>query len=828
MSPALSPGARLVVVALCLMVCAVPLILPFGVYEPVFAPKFLALHLCIALACLGWLIQTRRNGSLSQPIRLGAAGYPLLCFLGVALLASPATLHPLDTLVELTNQAALFILLFVVANTFSLNCGLWIADHHPGRFTGSSPHPGTKNPIPKSEIRNPKSILPVLWSSALTGLAVALIGILQYHGLASPVEALIRALRSSGVTLFDIASGAPPSATFVNRNFAAEYLICAIPLSGLLFLTSRRLTALLLSGLSAALMGVFLVYTRTRASWVGLAGALLCLGGVLALWPGLRRPIWEALRSQMDPRKKALGAGLLVLFVALSALPPHSSVLPETKADIAYTAMSIFQEEKEAYRDHSQSERLAMWSTTLRMVADRPLLGVGPGGWKRVFAGYDRGTTVSPITFPRWSHNDYVEIASEYGLIGLGVYLWFLTAGFYCLTKMARRPDPFSRAAAPLFALSLLATLGDAFFAFPKAQPHAVMFLYLLLGIAAGATAGEGRRSKVEGRRLSFALRTSHFALRLLPALLLLVSLTAVTLSCKRVGFDRHYLNALYLGKVRKDWPAFLTEVQRALDHGVFRPHLLFFKGIGLQNLERYPEAEDAYRQALAYTPYAWFVHAGLGALYLQQGRLQDALAHCQTALSICPGALDVRSNLALIYQQKGDRQRARQEIQAVLQAAPADARSYHFLGNLYASTNQLDSAVVCYEQALRLDPAPQTHTNLADVYRAQGRLQEALPHYQKAIRSFPNNPNILWGLGLALEAAGQRPQAEALYRRAVSLRPDFAQAHFALGNALYESGNYQEAQSSYRTFLDLWRGDPSYARFAREQLIRCEEKSKK
>jgi len=790
------------------MVCAVPLVLPFGVYEPVFAPKFFVLHLCIALACLGWLIQTRRNGC-SQPIRLGAAGYPLLCFTGVALLSSPATLHPLDTLVELANQAALLALFLVVSSALT-----------------------------------PQGLRPVLGASAGAGLVVALIGILQYHDLASPVEALIRLLRDRGVTLFDIASGAPPSATFVNRNFAAEYLICAVPLSILLFLTARSRVTLLLSGLSATLMGVFLVYTRTRAAWVGLAGALLCLGGVLALWPGLRRPVWEALRSQIDRRKKTLGAGLLVLFVTLSALPPHTSVLPETKTGVVYTAASIFQEDKEAYRDHSQGERLAMWGTTLRMVADHPLLGVGPGGWKRLFAGYDRGTTVSPITFPRWPHNDYVEIASEVGLIGLGVYLWFLAAGLYCLLKMARRPDPFSRTAAPLFALSLLAVLGDAFFAFPKAQPHAAMFFYLLLGIAAGATAGKEKSERESGRvgewekilspfRLLLFLPFSHSGKGgrvrpVVPVLLLLVSLTATSLSWRRIGFDRHYLNALYLGKVRRDWPAFLSEVRRALDHGTFRPHLLFFKGIGLQNLERYPEAAEAYRQALVYTPYAWFVHAGLGALYLQQGRLQDALTHCQTALSICPGALDVRSNLALIYQQKGDRQRARQEIQAVLQAAPTDARSYHFLGNLYASTNQLDSAVVCYEQALRLDPTPQTHTNLADIYRTQGRLRDALPHYQKAIQSFPHNPNVLWGLGLALEAVGQRPQAEALYRRAVALRPDFPQAHFALGNALYASGSYQEARSAYRTFLDLWRGDPSYARFAQEQLTRCEERSKK
>lgn len=777
-------------VALCLMICAVPLILPVGVYEPVYAPKFFALHLCIALACLGWLLQSRWGRNLrpiSSPLLL-----PALCYMAVALLSAPATTHPLDTAVELLNQAALLILCCVAASALTFQ-GLRL----------------------------------VLGVSAGAGLVVGLLGILQYHDLAAPVAALLQVFQGYGVTLFDIASAAPPSATFVNRNFAAEYLICAIPLAILSFLTARSRAALLGSGLSATLMGVLLVYTRTRAAWVGGIGALVCVGGLLAFWPGLRLPVLEALRSGLDRQKQRLALGFLILFLLLSSLPPRASVLPQTKTDVAYTAMSIFQEDNEAYRDHSRGERMAMWGTTLRMVADHPLIGVGPGGWKRIFAGYDRGTSISPITFPRWPHNDYIEIASEVGLIGLGVYLWFWAAGFYCLMKMAQGPDPFLRTAAPLFALSLLATLGDAFFAFPKAQPQAVMFPYLLMGIAAGATAGEKEKGMLVPRSPAEAYRGAAF-LRLIPFLLLLVSLTAAALSWKRIGFDRHYLNALYLGKVRKDWPAFLAEVQRALDHGTFRPHLLFFKGIGLQNLERYPEAAEAYRQALVYTPYAWFAHAGLGSVYLQQGRLQDALTHCQTALSICPTALDVRSNLAMIYQQNGDFTRARQEIQAVLQANPQDARAYHYTGNLYAATNQLDSAAVSYERALRIDPTPQTHTNLADIYRAQGRLREALPHYQKAIRSFPDNPNILWGLGLALEDSGQGQQAEALYRRAIALRPDFPQAHFALGNALYASGNYGEARSAYRSFLDLWRGDPSYTRFAQEQLTRCEEKSRK
>ena len=205
-------------------------------------------------------------------------------------MSAPATTHPMDTVVELCNLGTLVILFFIVANTITLN-----------RFE------------------------PVLWGFTFAGMVVALIGILQYHNIA----------------FLRIPSNALPSATFGNRNLAAEYLICVIPISGFLFLILRRGAGLFVCGLSTTLMGVFLVYTRTRGAWLGAGGAVLFVGGLLAFCPALRRPIFEAVRSEMDRRKWSIVSGFLVLFVLLSSLPPYRDLdsfegkalrrLPETK-----------------------------------------------------------------------------------------------------------------------------------------------------------------------------------------------------------------------------------------------------------------------------------------------------------------------------------------------------------------------------------------------------------------------------------------------------------------------------------------------------------------
>ena len=753
-------GVYFVVGPLCLMVSAVPLIYLPGLYAFVWAPKHLVLNFCIALTCLGWIVhilRLRRVSLVSTPLFL-----PLICFLGVAVLSAPGSTHPLDTLTELSKNAALVVLLVVVANSLSL-----------------------------------EQIRPILWASSATGLVVGMVGVLQYHGLA----------------VSWIPSAAPPSATFGNRNFAAEYLICAIPLSILLFLTSSRKTPVLLSGLSTTLMGVFLIYTRTRSAWVGAGGAVLLVGGLLSAMPGLRRSIFEALSSEINRRKSVLAFGFLFLFIVLSLLPPQRSIeakLSPSKADVLTTARSILQ------RDVGVDYRFSTWRATLRMIADHPLLGVGPGGWKRAYPHYDRGVTNTPGMVMNNLHNDYLWIASENGLIGLGTYLWFLFAGFLCLFRMARDPEKLTRVAALMFSLSLLAYLGDAFLNFPRDWPHAAMFPHLILGVAAASTSQ---------RQIEIRSRTNGL---LLVVVLLLVPLCAGTLSWRWVWFDRHYLMANYWGKTRTEWPTLLAETQRALEYGSFRPHILVLKGDALKHLERPREAEAAYREALSLAPYHWQAHESLGSLFLQQGRIEEAMDHCRKVLALCPSSTDSRNNLGVIFLERGDMDRAAEEFQKVLNVDAEDAGVHFNLGNTYLAQERFGDAVEEYLEVFRIDPGfRKAHLNIAVAYQKKGDYQEAIENYLRIAEIEPENASVHWGLGLALEKLGKLKDAEGAFRKAISLQPGISEVHLSLGNFLYTQRRYQDAIEAYRSYLEVAQGDKTQLQFVKDRIEVCKGRIK-
>lgn len=760
-------GNRITLGALVLMVFAIPFAyLPFPliytepIYEYSLIPKRFIFHICISIALLGWLVQAgfaRQLRCIASPIIL-----PLFCFLGVSLLSTLSSTHPLDSLVELTHQIALTCLVLVTANTLSS-----------------------------------KNFILLLKTNAATGLALALIGILQYQNLA-----------------FDnLPTNGMPSATFGYRNFAAMYLICSIPLTALLSLVTSSKFAFFLSWISTILMGVFLIYTRTRGAWVGLTLALIIVGFIILLSPHLRILFLNTIPFKSISGKKFLLLGSITLFTYLAILPVQfvdTSLqrFDGKKTGIASTVISITEK-------LGDKGRRAMWNNTCRMIADYPLLGVGPGGWKRIYPFYDKGAMIRSNSSPKRPHNDYLWIASEHGILGLSIYIWLLISTFRSLLILSRHPKRFWRITAPFFAISLLGILGHAAFSFPKEQPQVTMFTYLLLGIIAKATS-PNQYTRPSG--------TSAFSML---GLLFVILLSATELSRRQIGFDKHYLKTLW-AEDRLDWSTAYIEADAAIKYGTFRPHILVIQGRVKQNQRSYKDAEMNYHQALNYEPFSWNAHNGLGIIYKHQKKTRKAFFHFQSALDIFPSSTQIRINLGTLYKSLGDTSRAELEYRKVLLNFPNNPSANNSMGNIYKAKGDLDSALVSYQKAIANKPNfYQAHYNLADLYRKSNLLKNAIGHYKTAARLSPDEPEIFWLLGKTFETQGNFKEAKSAYQKSVALHPHFANVYFDFANLLFSFNHYLEARNMYHVFLNLWEGESKFNKFSEDRIIECNKKLK-
>jgi O-antigen ligase len=84
----------------------------------------------------------------------------------------------------------------------------------------------------------------------------------------------------------------------------------------------------------------------------------------------------------------------------------------------------------------AEKMRWILWEAGLRVVADHPWTGIGPGNFKPVVARYYEDPETTP---PHVAHNTYIETAAELGLPGLGILLACLISTLASLEHLRRR-----------------------------------------------------------------------------------------------------------------------------------------------------------------------------------------------------------------------------------------------------------------------------------------------------------------------------------------------------------------------------------------------------
>jgi tetratricopeptide (TPR) repeat protein len=91
------------------------------------------------------------------------------------------------------------------------------------------------------------------------------------------------------------------------------------------------------------------------------------------------------------------------------------------------------------------------------------------------------------------------------------------------------------------------------------------------------------------------------------------------------------------------------------------------------------------------------------------------------------------------------------------------------------------------------------TETNLAAALQENGRIDEALVHYRRAIAIESGYAPAYNNLGTALRASGRVGEAIDAYERSLQKLPDYPDAHYNLANALLEQGRSDEAAAHLR-----------------------------
>lgn len=95
------------------------------------------------------------------------------------------------------------------------------------------------------------------------------------------------------------------------------------------------------------------------------------------------------------------------------------------------------------------------------------------------------------------------------------------------------------------------------------------------------------------------------------------------------------------------------------------------------------------------------------------------------------------------------------------------------------------------------------SENNIAVALQADGRYDEAIAHYRRALALRPEYAPALNNLGTTFRAAGRLDDAIATLEQALARRADYPDAHYNLANALTDAGRPGEAVAHFRRALE-------------------------
>jgi len=406
-----------------------------------------------------------------------------------------------------------------------------------------------------------------------------------------------------------------------HKNQLAIFLFLSIPFSALGVISLekyQKIPAIISLAGSLALILVL----QTRSVWVGLSVTVLILG----------------FANSSDIKKTLRSLPRLWLIAGISL--------------ICITAYFLYVTSEFTLEPNTLNARLQIWKNSILIFLDHPLLGVGSGNWKFVFASYGLGEHAEDIVngvriFQR-PHNDFLWILSETGIVGFSLYAILLGSILYNSMKYFREISNREEKRNCMLILSIVVGyLVISFFTFPKERIEHIVLFNILLGLLHYQTNNYVLRFK--------GGKVTPVILKAITVLLLAGFLIIGVLRMKGDYYMQKWLeanksrnNELALEMLMKAQSAFFTIDFLAIP-------IKWYEGLAHVSDQEFDKALEAFEDAYHINPNCLIVLNNLGSAYEMSGDRENAKLYYQKAIKISPNYDDARLNLASILYNEGN-----------------------------------------------------------------------------------------------------------------------------------------------------------------------------
>jgi O-antigen ligase len=546
--------------------------------------------------------------------------------------------------------------------------------------------------------------------------------------------------------------GPNPASTFVNRNFFAEFLVCTLPFSVYLLVRARNSATVALLAFSIGFNLVAMFMTGTRS-------ALLAFFALLVVVPVI---LWRyrqhlALAHWNSGTRILAGGVLLATVVGLGLIGTGNPKLIEENrvegrglnALERSFARARSMTQAEEYTERSFSVRWVMWQATGRMIAKRPLSGVGAGAWEVDIPLYQ--AEGAQLETDYYVHNEILQLLAEYGLAGwvflLGLLTYLARAAWrtWCLKGEDARAEGLLRATtlAGLLAFLIVSNAG-----FPWRMASTGALFALFLAILAASDARLAQRGWTAAARLPWKPVFSQAAAVLsIGCLALAAFITQQAMACESliVRATKIALSVSQSGDYNNPkWTAQREDMLRMLKEGIdINPHYRKITPMVADELAKWGDWSNAvwiWESVLGSRPYVTAIMSNVARGYAQLGQPDKAMAMLERAKLLQPKAPSVRSLEVILLSRNGHEAQALAIAREDIRAERYDYDMVNTGFVLAMRAKDWDLAIKSIELRNKGWPANQIDgdAKLGNAWLGKGDTGKAMEYFRAALAATP------------------------------------------------------------------------------------------
>jgi len=399
--------------------------------------------------------------------------------------------------------------------------------------------------------------------------------------------------------------------TFINPNFFGGFLIIAIPATIALFISSDGLIGNLIFGVSAIIQMFTLALTSSKFSTLALVAALVVFIVPVAIKKLLTKREWVKLA--------------LLTVVILAVLVPSTASLRTRVSESSAGGTQV----------HSTAFRIYTWKATAKMIASKPLSGVGQGNYDIAFPRY----AIAALT--KHAHQSFLQIGAEGGVFTLLAFIaGLIGVALGCVKALFKtQREAGKELVGEVVRLDAWPVIGWAIVGglVGSAARNLVDSDWFLLGTSIPFWVMAGTLAAVTGSGgKSFKLNSIHsWSVYVLSALCLVFSIQFAA------------------GDYRANVDTASDRFEAAVKVSPWNP--VFHRAYALNGASSSEDALDAASRAVSLAPKDGANYFCRGLIYLTRREPEKAIPELEKSLELNPHSTQVMKMLSDIYQQMGN-----------------------------------------------------------------------------------------------------------------------------------------------------------------------------